>query len=73
MSVPTLLNPIIGPKPKIVWAGLMTGDQCNTAKRELLYMLQGILERKSPIEHESSSEGSEGDSDNDLFLLITKM
>ena len=30
MSVPTLLNPMFGLKPKIVGAGLMTGDQYNT-------------------------------------------
>ncbi len=30
-------------------------------------MLQFILDRKSPIVHESSNEGSEGDSDDNLL------
>jgi hypothetical protein len=67
MSVPTLLNQMIGLKPKIVGVGLMTGDQYNTAKTKLLHMLQDILDRKSPIVHESSNEGSEGDIDSDLL------
>lgn len=67
MLVPTLLNPMFGMKPKIVGAGIMTGNQYDTVKMKLLCMLQDILYRKSLNVHEFPNQGSACDSDEDLL------
>ncbi len=48
MAISTLLNPIFGLRPRIVGRGLMSDRQYNRARRDLVRMIQDILDTRSP-------------------------
>jgi hypothetical protein len=48
MAISTLLNPIFGLRPRIVGCGLMCDRQYDQARRDLVRMIQDILDARSP-------------------------
>ena len=66
LSISTLLNPLLGLKPRIVCSSLMSDCQYSKAKMELLHKMQDILDTKCPLAHESSEE-SKHDRDDELL------
>ncbi len=48
MAISTLLNPIFGLRPRIVGCGLMSDRQYDQARRDLVRMIQDILDARLP-------------------------
>ena len=66
LGVATLLNPMFGLKPKVVGSELMSGDQYDKARVELICQMQDIMDDKyPPVYSLSDSDSSEIDSDDE--------
>ena len=66
LGVATLLNPMFGLKPKVVGSELMSGDQYDKARVELICQMKDIMNETSPPVYSSSdSDISEIDSDDE--------
>ncbi len=73
MAISTLLNPNFGLRPRIVGCGLMSDRQYVQARRDLVRMMQDILDARSPtIDVELlASDNDDRDSD-DEALPVTQ-
>ncbi len=69
MAISTLLNPIFGLRPRIVGCGLMSDRQYDRARRDLVQMIQDILDARSPtIDVELlASDNDDRDSDDEAL------
>ena len=65
MGTTALLNPLFGPKSKIVGSGMMTYSQHRKARLSLLSKMQDILDKKYPPMCDSSSESESSDDSED--------
>lgn len=65
LGTTALLNPLFGPKSKIVGAGMMTLSQYIKARTSLLSKMQDILDKKYPPICDSSSSESESSDDSE--------
>jgi len=72
LSVTMLLNPMFGLKPKIVESGIMMEAQYSKARHALLYMIQDIMDARSPTPVVNCDSGSSSELDSEDEELPTQ-
>jgi hypothetical protein len=69
LGVATLLNPMFGLKPKVIGSELMSDEQYNNSRADLVCQMQDILDEKAPAVYSSNSDSDEIDSDDEVLPL----
>lgn len=76
LGVATLLNPMFGLKSNVVGSGLMTDDQYDAARNELICELQDIMDETAPPVYSDSSGDDSSEDEEDMplrrILITTK-
>ena len=68
LGVATLLNPMFGLKSNVVGSGLMTDDQYDAARNELICELQDIMDETAPPVYSDSSGDDSSEDEEDMPL-----
>lgn len=66
LGVATLLNPMFGLKSNVVGSGLMTDDQYDAARNELICELQDIMDETAPPVYSDSSGDDSSEDEEDM-------